>query len=331
MSGMHLFPNTGSSSDDVRQRGLFSKLESKFAQGIQQFNARPEPGYVGGPIIRPNPLRLRKTPVSQGAVREGLYRIVSAVRSNDSVGFLELQRDNTIRVVPLNEASYAQKWMLTYYQNSKYYIKSALDPRVLAVRQSTGDPNLSVAVGEQSFATAWTVEPRHDAYFIGVVDDNRVLDIGGGDMAVFRNLNGNPTQLWDLEPVWYQYYPAFKEGIKYLIRNHASGRVIWLCNNSFTTYGSDDGDSTLYFTFKNRPDGGTAVHSVGNNIWAAPGLKTSTTESSYRFIPAAAGSTFYFICPDMVSHPAMVIQEDLSLAELVETNQGQMWELVPKM
>jgi len=54
--------------------------------------------------------------------------------------------------------------MLTYYQNSKYYIKSALDPRVLAVRQSTGDPNLSVAVGEQSFATAWTVEPRHDAY-----------------------------------------------------------------------------------------------------------------------------------------------------------------------
>jgi len=78
-------------------------------KGIQQFNARPEPGYVGGPIMTPNPLRLRKTPVSQGAVREGLYRIVSAVRSNDSVGFLELQRDNTIRVVPLNEASYAQK------------------------------------------------------------------------------------------------------------------------------------------------------------------------------------------------------------------------------
>jgi hypothetical protein len=32
MSGMHLFPNTGSPPDDVRQRGLFSKLESKFAQ-----------------------------------------------------------------------------------------------------------------------------------------------------------------------------------------------------------------------------------------------------------------------------------------------------------
>lgn len=86
-------------------------------KGIQQFNARPEPGYVGaidsilvgGPIIMPNPLRGRKTPVSQGVVREGRYRIVSAIRSNDSVGFLELQRDNTIRVVPLNEASNAQK------------------------------------------------------------------------------------------------------------------------------------------------------------------------------------------------------------------------------
>jgi len=56
-----------------------------------------------------NPARIRKTPVTEGVVREGIYRIISAIRKNDSVGFLELQRDGTIRAVPLNEASIGQR------------------------------------------------------------------------------------------------------------------------------------------------------------------------------------------------------------------------------
>jgi len=50
---------------------------------------------------------------------------------------------------------------------------------------------------------------------------------------------------------------------------------------------------SIQFTFENQPDGGTAIHSVGVNIWVAAELRTSTTEHSYRFIPAKAGGKFY--------------------------------------
>jgi hypothetical protein len=62
---------------------------------------------------QPNPARVRKTPITHGVVREGIYRIASAIRRNDAVGFLELQEDDTIKAVALNEASDGQKVRLT--------------------------------------------------------------------------------------------------------------------------------------------------------------------------------------------------------------------------
>jgi hypothetical protein len=50
----------------------------------------------------------------------------------------------------------------------------------------------------------------------------------------------------------------------------------------------------MQFTFHNQGDGGTAIYSVAHGIWAAPELKTSTTQHSYRFIPAEnTGEKFY--------------------------------------
>lgn len=57
----------------------------------------------------PNPSRVRKTPATQGVVREGIYRIASAIRRSDAVGFLELQTGGGIKLVALNEASDGQK------------------------------------------------------------------------------------------------------------------------------------------------------------------------------------------------------------------------------
>ncbi|KIM75249.1 hypothetical protein PILCRDRAFT_683882 [Piloderma croceum F 1598] len=120
--------------------------------------------------------------------------------------------------------------------------------------------------------------------------------------------------------------------MRYLIRNHATGRVIWLGGGGLTAYGHDDGDTTLYFTFKKQDDGGTAIHSVGRNIWLAAELQTSTTEYSYRFIPSKAGGKFYYISPDMMSNPPKVIQDNGSNigTEVLFDSEKQMWELVPK-
>ena len=49
----------------------------------------------------------------------------------------------------------------------------------------------------------------------------------------------------------------------------------------------------MQFTFKNQPDGGTAVRSVRYELWVTSELGTSTTEHSYRFIPAETGGKFY--------------------------------------
>jgi len=279
-----------------------------------------------------NPARIRKTPITEGVVREGIYRIVSAIRKNDTVGFLELQRDGTIRAVPLNEASIGQRWEFTYYQKSKYYIKSSLNSRVLAFRPSAADPNVTVAVGDDSFPIPWTVEPRHDAYFIGLADDEQVLDLAENDTVVSEKLNGCTTQRWDLDPVRLQYQPTFQEGMRYLIRNHATGRVLWLTSGGLTAFGHDDGDSSLYFTFKKQEDGGTAIHSVGQDIWLAAELRTSTTESSYRFIPSKTGGKFYYISPDMMSNPAQVLQDNGNNigTDILFDGEKQMWELVPK-
>jgi hypothetical protein len=54
--------------------------------------------------------RVRKSPVTRGIVNEGIYRIVSVIRkTDDAVGFLELQPDNFVRVVALNLSSGGQK------------------------------------------------------------------------------------------------------------------------------------------------------------------------------------------------------------------------------
>ena len=57
----------------------------------------------------PNPSRVRKTPVTCAVVSNGIYRIASAIRGNDNIGFFELQEDNTTKVVALDEASNGQK------------------------------------------------------------------------------------------------------------------------------------------------------------------------------------------------------------------------------
>src|ERR1700689_4699763 len=57
----------------------------------------------------PSPSQVCKTSIKQGVVHDGIYCIASAIRRNDTVGFLELQEDNNIKVVALSEASEGQK------------------------------------------------------------------------------------------------------------------------------------------------------------------------------------------------------------------------------
>jgi hypothetical protein len=57
----------------------------------------------------PSPSRICKTSIKQGVVHDGIYCIASAIRHNDTVGFLKLQADNNIKVVALSEASEGQK------------------------------------------------------------------------------------------------------------------------------------------------------------------------------------------------------------------------------
>jgi len=157
------------------------------------------------------------------------------------------------------------------------------------------------------------------------------LDLTNNNLVVGENLDGCTTQRWDLAPVRVQCQPTFKEGIRYLIKNHATGSVWWMNNNRYTLYGRDDGDRALQFTFKNQEDGGTAI--CCNTLWGAPELVTSTSEHSYRFIPVGAGSKYYFICPEMTSDPPIVAQDKggLGLDTLYESSENQMWELVPKV
>jgi len=91
----------------------------------------------------------------------------------------------------------------------------------------------------------------------------------------------------------------------------------------------------LHWTFKNQQDGGTAIRSVADEVWAAPELRTSTAEHSYRFIPAGVGGKCYFISPDMNSDPPTVMQYNrgngqIILADFDEKSEAQMWDLVPK-
>ncbi|KIM75246.1 hypothetical protein PILCRDRAFT_827498 [Piloderma croceum F 1598] len=327
-----------SNDDTLALRTMMAAVQPYTSPGAsdarvnQQSILNPQPESYHPKNPQPNPARVRKTPITHGVVREGIYRIASAIRRNDAVGFLELQEDDTIKAVALNEASDGQKWEITYYRNSKFYIKSSLNSHVLALRPSANDSNLMEAVVENGFPTPWTIEPRRDAYFIGVADDELVLDLAENDNVVFRNLSGDTSQRWDLDPVRFQHQPAFQEGMSYLIKNHATGRVIWLTNNRLTCFSHDDGDSALNFTFKNQPDGGTAVYSVRHELWVTSELGTSTTEHSYRFIPTETGGKFYYISADMMSNPPKVMQDsgDLTLTVLYE-NEKQMWELVPKL
>ena len=64
-----------------------------------------------------------------------------------------------------NSDIFCLQWEITHYENSKYHIKSSLNSRVLAIRTSTRDPNVIVAVGESNnYVTHWTIKPRHDSY-----------------------------------------------------------------------------------------------------------------------------------------------------------------------
>jgi len=328
MAAMQPYSNAEVSDVDFSRRTAFGlHSESHLAE---KPNARAE--AKGCPPS--SPLRVRKTPATQGVVREGIYRIASSIRKNDTVGFLELQDDNSIKVVSLNEASKGQQWVFTYNQNSKYYIKSSLNSRSLALRPSASDPTLKVPVGDDSFAVPWTVEPRHETYFIGVADDERVLDITENDIVVSENLNGCTTQRWDLDPVRFNYQPTFKEGTKYFIRSHTSGTAVMVMSG-YIGYLSGDDHAGLHWTFKNQQDGGTAIRSVADQVWAAPELRTSTAEHSYRFIPAGVGGKCYFISPDMNSDPPTVMQYNrgngqIILADFDEKSEAQMWDLVPK-
>jgi len=341
MAAMQPFPSPGAPASGV---GMPMPDRSLGWHHKQKLDARPEHVHQGStnpnsikhcPPV--NSMRVRKTLITHAIVREGVYRITSAIRKEeDGVGFLELQQDSYVRVARLDESSNGQKWSITY-QDGKYHIKSLLNSCALALRPSASNPNVMVPVGVTNASTSWTIEPRHDAYFIGVLGEEHVLDFTENNNVVFENLNGCTTQRWDLDPLRFEYHPVYKPGKKYLIKNCSTGHVIWFRGNTdWCTYGTDDGDTALQFTFRDQEDGGTAMRSVAHGVYLAPELNTSTTSYSCRFILAQPGSKWYYICPDMDSNPPMVFQEQMpsgkiELTELEANNELNMWELVLKL
>jgi hypothetical protein len=92
---------------------------------------------------------------------------------------------------------------------------------------------------------------------------------------------GNTSQRWDLDPVRFQHQPTFQEGMSYLIKNHATGRVIWLTNNRLTCFGHDDGDSALTVSVVSFLE-----ISLYSHILCSSRLKTSRT-GELPFVPYA--------------------------------------------